>query len=418
MKRLAFIVVFALLTMFCGAQEKNPQLAASIHENLFRTGIVLNPYEYLPAAETPAPKGYKPFYISHYGRHGSRSDWPADGYRGVLDKFTRAHNAGLLTEQGEEAYQIIAEVFKKYDDMGGRLTPRGAREHRQIANRMYKKYKKVFKSGSRRIRAISSTSPRCIISMAAFTGELLSLDPGLNIGWDTGDRYMSYISGGSTKEVRDLAEPILQADLAAHPRDTATFLARVFKDPVAGRALTGPAKTFLDETMDIAVGSGAFDCDDTLLRLFNEDDIYWHETHFSMYMYLHECNSADFGDKRMANPELKAFFKDVTDKAEEVIASGNYVADLRFGHDTHLLGICSRLGLEGVGERLSAEQSAEWPGYFVSPFAGNLQMIFYRNKAGEILVSFYLNERQTKLISLPGGPYYKWEDVKELFKAF
>ena len=112
MKRIAFFVVFALLTMLCSAQEKNPQLAASIHENLFRTGIVLNPYEYLPAAETPAPKGYKPFYISHYGRHGSRSDWPADGYRGVLEKFTRAHEAGLLTEQGEEAYLIIADVFR------------------------------------------------------------------------------------------------------------------------------------------------------------------------------------------------------------------------------------------------------------------------------------------------------------------
>ena len=45
-------------------------------------------------------------------------------------------------------------------------------------------------------------------------------------------------------------------------------------------------------------------------------------------------------------------------------------------------------------------------------------MIFYRNKSGNILITFYLNERQTKLISLPGGPYYNWEDVKELFKTF
>jgi hypothetical protein len=418
MKKLFFVIALTLCCLSSWAQEKNPNVEALIKEDLFRTGIVLDPYQFIPADETPVPKGYKPFYISHYGRHGSRSDWPADGYRGVVDKFTRAHNAGLLTEQGEKAYGTVSEVFRLYNDMGGRLTPRGAREHRQIAGRMYKKYKKVFRSGSRRVRAISSVSPRCIISMAAFTGELLSQDPKLDIGWDTGDRYMAYISGGDTPEIRQDSEPILQAFKAAHPRDTATFLKNVFKDPAAAFATVGPASAFLDETLDIAVASGAFDCDDSLLRLFSFDDLYWHEQYYSMYMYLRHCNSVEFGDRRMALPEVKAFFQDVADKADEVIANGNYVADLRFGHDTHLLGICSRLGLKGIGERLDAKQCGDWVCSMFAPFAGNLQMIFYRNKAGDVLVKFYLNERETPLISLPGGPYYRWEDVKALFKSF
>ncbi|MBP5721606.1 MAG: histidine-type phosphatase, partial [Bacteroidales bacterium] len=29
-------------------------------------------YDFDVPALTPAPEGYKPFYISHYGRHGSR----------------------------------------------------------------------------------------------------------------------------------------------------------------------------------------------------------------------------------------------------------------------------------------------------------------------------------------------------------
>jgi len=418
MKKLIFVFAFALLSLYGSAQEKNPQVEALIRENLFRTGIVLDPYEYLPAYETPVPKGYKPFYISHYGRHGSRSDWPADGYRGVVDKFTRAHEAGLLTEQGEKAYGTVLEIFRRYDDMGGRLTPRGAREHRQIAGRMYNKYKKVFRSGSRRVRAISSVSPRCIISMAAFTGELLSRDPKLDIGWDTGEQFMKYIGGGSTPDIRADAKPILDANLAAHPYDTTTLLLRVFNDPEKGLSLVGSAVKFWEQTMDIAVASGAYDCDDTLLRLFSDDDLYWHEQHWSMYMYLHDCNSVEFGDRRMALPEVKAFFKDVADKADEVIANGNYVADLRFGHDTHLLAICSRLGLEGIGERLDAKQCGDWVCSMFAPFAGNLQMIFYRNKAGDVLVKFYLNERETSLISLPGGPYYRWEDVKALFTTF
>ena len=414
MKRFILIIVFALTAIWCGAQEKNQQLAASIHENLFRCGIVLNPYEYLPAAETPVPKGYKPFYISHYGRHGSRSDWPADGYRSVRDKFNRAHQTGILTPEGEKACAIINEIFAKYDDMGGRLTPRGAREHRQIAHRMYNKYKKVFNSGTRRVRAISSTSPRCIISMAAFTGELLSLNPKLDIGWDTGEQYMRYISGGSSADIRRDSKPLIDADAAAHTPDTATFLARVFKDPVAGRNLAGDAVRFHSETLDIAVASGAFDFDDTLLRLFNEDDLYWHERHWSMYMYLNECNSVEFGDRRTSQPEVKAFFDDVITNADEAISNGTYVADLRFGHDTHLLGITSAMGIKGAGERLNAAQCKDWPCYMVAPFAGNLQMIFYRNKAGDVLVKFYLNERETELLTLDGGPYYRWEDVKAM----
>ena len=31
-----------------------------------------------PVALPPAPKGYKPFYISHYGRHGARYAWQSD----------------------------------------------------------------------------------------------------------------------------------------------------------------------------------------------------------------------------------------------------------------------------------------------------------------------------------------------------
>ena len=414
MKKLFFTLVCVFLYLAASGQQKDPEVERLVHENLLRTGIVLNPYEYLPVAETPVPAGYKAFYISHYGRHGSRSDWPADGYRGVTGKFTRAHEAGILTPQGERAYEMIKDIFARYDDMGGRLTPRGAREHRQIAHRMYNKYKKVFRSGNRRIRAISSTSPRCIISMAAFTGELLSLDRKLDIGWDTGERYMRYMSSGETPEIREMTAPVIRQNREAHPRDTATFLSRVFTDIDKGLEIAGPADDFLEETLMIAVASGAFDCDDSLLRLFNEDDIYWHEANFAMTMYLRQCNSVDYGDLRMAIPEVQAFLDDFTAKADEVIADGNYVADLRFGHDTHLLAICARLGIKGVGERLTAEQSLAWPGFLYSPFAGNLQAVFYRGKAGDVLVKFYLNEREATLLGLDGGPYYKWEDVKDM----
>ena len=62
---------------------------------------------------------------------------------------------------------------------------------------------------------------------------------------------------------------------------------------------------------------------------------------------------------------------------------------------------------------MDADEAVNWPCWQYSPFAGNLQMIFYKNAAGDVLVKFYINERETELLCLDGGPYYKWEDVKQ-----
>ncbi len=405
-----------MLVLPCArAQDgKNPVLEALLEENIFRTGVNTNPYEYLPAPETPVPTGYKPFYISHYGRHGSRSDWEGSTYAKVLDMYERAHAAGLLTPEGEYAYSAVADIVARHNHMDGRLTPRGAREHRQIAGRMYSKYRKVFKG--RKVRAVSSTVPRCLVSMAAFTGELLARDKRQDISWDTGSGFMKYLSSDDPARLRDSAYVLILRHAHAHPADTAQFLGRIFKDPSECRKLIGAPSDMIDGTLAIAAISGAFDYDSTLLGLFTPDDRYWYAQNMSMNLYLRQCNSLTFGEQRMAVPASEAIVHDIVDRAEEAISDGGIAADLRFGHDYQLLAACSRLGVKGIAERLTDEQCLDWPGYLYTPFAGNLQIIFYRNRSGEVLVKFYINERETSLVTLPGGPYYKWDEVKEAFR--
>ena len=54
-----------------------------------------------------------------------------------------------------------------------------------------------------------------------------------------------------------------------------------------------------------------------------------------------------------------------------------------------------------------------WHGWKYTPFAANIQIIFYRSKKDpDVLVKFLLNERETRVLGLEGGPYYKWSDVK------
>ena len=389
---------------------QDPEFMANIQENIWRVGITTCPYEYIPGAETPVPKGFKPFYISHYGRHGARSSWAGGTYSYVLRVFNTAYEMGILTEDGEAALTRLAQVVEYHDGMDGHLMPLGCREHQGIATRMYKKFKKVFSSGNKRVRAVSSISPRCIVSMNAFTGALIAQNPKLDVSWDSGERIMTYCSSDDPRPVHIASAEILNAHHDAYVPDVSSFMKKVFTNPSAARELIGDPVKLMDGVFDMAMICGSFEMDDFLLRLFTWDDLYRYCENLAMNLYLRQCNSIEFGDLRM--PLVQPLVDDVIDKADYAITTGDVQVDLRFGHDWQLLAFCSRIGISGVGERRNQYNCRNWQGFFYSPFAGNIQMVFYRNKQGDILVKFYVNERETELIGLEDGPYYYWEDVK------
>ena len=409
MKRL-YTLLLVLLPLALSAQTARESLMAEIQENIFRAGMNMDPYEYIPGPQTPAPKGYKPFYISHYGRHGSRSNWGGKPYEEISAKYHQVADAGLLTAEGRAAMEQIDELIRLHDNMDGRLTYLGTQEHRQIARRMYNYYRPVFHNGSKKLSARSSTSQRVIVSMCAFTGELMEQEKGLDIHWDTGEELMKILSTDSSREVRDSVRRIQNRMAKNHVPDTAVFQQHVFTDAAAARALTGSTPAFMQQTYNMAVGCAAFQLDDRLFRLFTWDDLYTYQQSLAMNFYLRQCNSVEFGDSRM--PAVDPLIRDIIEKADAAIATGEYAADLRFGHDYQLLALSSRLGLKGVAERLDQNTCQDWPGWKYTPFAGNVQLIFYRNKAGDVLVKPLLNERETPILGLDGFPYYKWSDFK------
>lgn len=408
MKKL-FLLIAVALPLMAAAQEKDPALVAEYQENIFRTAVNMDPYEYIPGAKTAAPKGYKPFYISHYGRHGARSNW-AGGYADVMERYDKAHEAGILTAEGEAAREQIAEAIRIHDNMDGRLTYIGQQEHRQIAERMYKSYKEVFKNGSRKLTAISSMVPRCLISMNAATAQLLSMQPDLDIRWDTGETLQKYISSDHTSEMRKEIRKIMGRYYASHTPDTEAFCAKVFTDAAKAKEVVGDIVPFMMETYNMATTCPAFGLDDRLFRLFTDDDLYWYAQGIAMNFYLGQCNSIEFGDVRM--PRAKPLVDDIVKRADAAIATGEYCADLRYGHDYQVLALGSLLGLKGIAERLDQNTCVNWAGWRYTPFAANIQLIFYRNKEGDVLVYPMLNERETPIIGLKGGPYYKWDDFK------
>ena len=409
MKRLFLLLLLVPATLLAQVPSREA-LEADLRENIFRAGMNMDPYEYLPGPQTPAPKGYKPFYISHYGRHGSRSNWEGTWYADVQSKYTRAARAGLLTPAGLAAKTQIDSLILLHDHMDGRLTYLGTQEHRQIAARMYRNYRRVFHNGSKKVSARSSIVPRVLVSMNAFTGELASLEDGLDFRWDTGEELMKILSTDSPKWVKDSVNVILARQKADNVPDTTDFLRRIFTDPAAGAALTGDPVVLMKQTFDMACGCAAFLLDDRLFRLFTEKDLYAYEQNLAMNFYLRQCNSVEFGDARMVS--VNPLIQDIIDKADAAITTGEYCADLRFGHDYQVLALGSRLGLEGIADRLDQESCKDWPGWRYTPFAANIQLIFYRDAKGDVLVKPLLNERETRILGLEGFPYYKWEDMK------
>ena len=416
MKRFLLAVALAAATMACSKQAiQYDAIPESIEDNLYRFSVNTNPYEYFNTPETPVPAGYKAFYISHYGRHGSRSNWGGN-YKKSIDKLIKINEAGLLTEEGQNVLEQAQTIYELHNDMNGRLTARGAREHRAIAGRMYAKYKDVFHSGNQRVRAVSSYVPRCIVSMAAFTGELLSREPKLDMSWDTGEQFMKYCSSDDPKEMRIEAYKIIEEFFENIEPDTLAFAKHMFTDADAARKTAESSiRDLMENTVEFAAIAGSFDLDQTIINVFTVEDLKQFERYISLDLYLRQCNSVEFGDQRMAAPGVQELVDDFVSKADAAIADGDCVADLRFGHDWQLLAFCSRIGVKGIGERLTKDEAADWPGWLYTPFAGNFQMIFYKNNAGDVLVKCFINEREATLIGLPDGPYYKWDDVKNIW---
>lgn len=94
--------------------------------------------------------GYTPFYISHYGRHGSRWHASESVYAGPLKILRKAAEAGALTPLGRDVLGRVEIIAADADKRYGDLSPRGVAEHRGIAERMYKAYPEVFSTADGR----------------------------------------------------------------------------------------------------------------------------------------------------------------------------------------------------------------------------------------------------------------------------
>ncbi|MCR5560357.1 MAG: histidine-type phosphatase [Bacteroidales bacterium] len=411
MKRFLTLALLLASTLAAYAQL-SPEMDAYLRAFPQRASFNIHSYEFLPLEDTPAPRGFKPFYISHYGRHGSRAHLTDEPYLLLQDCLQAASEEGIITPAGDSLLACAKQMVALHDGMEGRLTPRGAREHEQLARRMYKRYRRVFRHGE--VHAISSTVPRCLVSMAAFTSALKSCRRRLPITWDCGPKFQRIISPHFPKDIMRKASGIAHGPLTDVPVDTMAIFSRFFKDPVRGKALAGKPRKFVSAIFSLAQFAEAYDIDENRFTFLPWDAVTTAYARHALTFYIGRCNSEPYGEENLKWTD--PLVGDIVSKADEAIAGAPVAANLIFGHDMPLLALCSRFGLEGYGyPRLTAEEAyRSWNGTLHCPFAANLQIIFYSNRKGEVLVKFLTNERETPIPELQAysGPYYRWEDAK------
>ena len=316
-------------------------------------------------ALTPAPKGYEPYYMSHYGRHGSRwLIWEGE-YTLPMNTLKDARMAGKLTPVGEETLKKLEAFFPT----------------------MAQNFPEIFKHKDVKIDARSTTVFRCILSMIAECEELAAANPTAQIHNDVSESLQYYLNQPWEGIVKQMGKGTGDQEEKAY-KQKYTHPERLIK------------VLFNDEAWvrdNVAAG-------DFMRRLFDV-----------------AANMQDYGPSMVSGQKMpfsqRNLLKNIIETADTITQTQ---ATLRFGHEVCVMPLACLLELDNCGmavENLD-ELDKYWRNYRIFPMGCNIQLVFYKPQKGQgdILVKALLNERETYMpAQTDNWPYYKWQDLRQYY---
>ena len=162
-----------------------------LHQNPQFFGSTASVYYCNDTTDTPAPKDFIPFHIDHIARHGSRTHDSKSMVPNLYKLMNKADSLNLLTREGKLLRNQIDTIYHLMNHRWGDLTPLGARQHRDMARRMYHRFRPAFtpQDGKVTLVAQSTTVPRSMASMAAFVAEMRGYTPTAEFSMDPSNGY-------------------------------------------------------------------------------------------------------------------------------------------------------------------------------------------------------------------------------------
>jgi len=415
-RKLLLTLILAHFAAFCHAQSAYEEILADLSRSASNYMAYPGPSQ---QQLTPPPPGMTPFYLSHYGRHGSRFHSKISIYDAPYLTLVRADSLGKLTALGRDVMHRLDVIRRDADDRWGELTTLGGEQMRQIARRMTKRFPELF-TGEARVEALSTTLPRCVLSMQHTLLELQQQNTRLSICFNASHRDMDFLNH-QDKELMALkfnkeANAVYLPYLKQHdscPRlmeslfnDTA-YIAHQVDDGQLSMQLILVAAIMQNTELGRTV---------SLYDLFTPDEVYrlWKTGNLRWYI---GWGAAPVNGGIQPYTQCTLLRRLIAD-ADSCISSPQTHVQLRFGHETVVMPLVCLLNIDGYGlttDDYDHLDSLGWVNYRIFPMAANLQFVFYRRHAydRDVVFKVLLNENEATL-PLPSNiaPYYRWSDFR------
>lgn len=419
-KLIAVFLLLAIAVPVVMAQKPKQEMKKNIGLSASNFSAYRGP---LQPRLTASPKGMEPFYISHYGRHGSRYMSKIREYDYVLDILHKADRLHKLSPLGEDVFRRVKLIHDEANGRLGELTPLGVQQHRDIARRMMERFPEVFEEDAC-IDARSTLSVRCILSMQHELLQLVSMNPRLRITSDASMHDMYYLHQTDRELVKQVTSSTegrgAYYSYCLERECWQRVVNQLFNDTAyVNSHVNGERMNYYLFRMASNVQNMEVRKELTLYDLFTDDELLANWQTNNAYWFLGYGFSVHNGGKQ---PYMQRnLLRRIIMEADSCIRYPHPGATLRFGHDTVLLPLICLMGVNGYDQVINDLDKLEkrgWVDYRVFPMGGNIQLVFYRKSADDnnVLLKVLLNENEATL-PLPDdlAPYYRWSDFRDYY---
>lgn len=378
---------------------------------------------------TKAPKGFKPFYLDHFARHGSRFLESASAYERPCNILRDANEQGVLTEFGQDVLYRLEIIRDEASTRLGDLSEKGKQQHRDMARRMVENYPELF-TADKTVVARSTTSHRVLVSEYSALMQIIRMRPKVGIDYDSSNHdepYMYTEDKAVSDSKRKMSAAVQEFNKNhTHPEG---LMSRLFTDPEFIRNYNGrdQSSSLYTGIYDIAAAIQGTDPGVSLNDVFTYDE--WYDLFLMNNMRWYSQGGFSPLSDNVVGYGHCATLQNFIDCADAAINDNGVSVNLRFGHEVTLMSFFSLLDLNQSGYSTDDLETVadHWAAYNIAHMGGNVQWIFYRNKQGDVIVRFLLNEEEATLpSSVPFytdakgrecKPFYRWEDVRAFYLA-
>ena len=426
------------------------------------------PYRELGEGPEQAPEGYNLCYVSHVGRHGSRY-FNMSSPRHRMMAFISEYSS-FLKPKGRKLMRDLDKVQVCSDKHPGELSALGEKELFAMGSRMGERTANLL--GGSRVVTYSTNSGRVMRTRDCFVAGLLDRVPSVEV-----DTVEFRSKGKVFKEVRGYEMSNEQQEFTnkVGSRYAETLWREYDPKPFLDRYLYRERRgavcpLFADDGLGRRYVYCVFECASAflssgeplpdMLRYFSEEDLYQLWANRSN-QWVGRCGIARQNGAVRPLTLGRGIAEEIIDDADAALtvtpacpasaatqassasacsacpasaatqassasacsasacSAASPAATLRFTHDSYIVPLLAYLDIEGCSFDRDTDTYSQFLDFDIVTMGVNLQLFFYRNAAGKVLVQILLNEKPVRLRSLSPetASFYAWQDLRAFWLA-